>query len=49
MVKKWPRVHAGGNATRAQFLAWVEKETGEELSTFFNAWLMGRRTPERSN
>src|SRR5688500_11088039 len=49
MVKKWPRVHAGGNATRAQFLNWVEKETGEELTTFFNAWLMGRTTPERSN
>jgi aminopeptidase N len=48
MVRKWPRVHAEGNATREQFLSWVEKETGEELSSFFNAWLMGRRTPHRA-
>jgi aminopeptidase N len=47
MVQKWPRVHAGGNATREQFLAWVEEETGEELTSFFDAWLMGKRTPER--
>jgi aminopeptidase N len=48
MVKKWPRVHAEGNATREQFLAWVEKETGEELTSFFDVWLMGKTTPERN-
>jgi aminopeptidase N len=48
MVKKWPRVHAGGSATRAQFLGWVERETGKELSRFFDAWLMGAKTPARA-
>jgi len=49
MVRKWPRVHAEGNATREQFLGWVEKETGEELTRFFDAWLLGTTTPERTD
>jgi len=46
MVKKWPTVHAHGNATRAQFLDWLEEETGEELTMFFDAWLLGEKTPK---
>jgi aminopeptidase N len=48
MVRKWPREHAGGNATREEFLDWVEKETDEELSSFFDEWLLGATTPERT-
>lgn len=48
MVKAWPKVHAEGNATRAEYLAWVEEETGEELTAFFDAWLLGKTSPKRS-
>ena len=48
MVRKWPRVNALGNATREEYLDWIEKETGEELTSFFDAWLMGEETPPRS-
>ncbi len=47
MVRKWPTVHAEGNPTRKQYLDWVEEETGEELTAFFDAWLMGKQTPPR--
>lgn len=47
MVKTWPTVHANGNATREEYLAWVEKETGEELTEFFDDWLLGEKTPDR--
>ena len=47
MVRKWPHVSALGNATREDYLDWVEKETGEELTSFFDAWLMGEETPPR--
>ncbi|KQY57151.1 hypothetical protein ASD66_15380 [Nocardioides sp. Root151] len=48
MVRKWPTVHEQGNPTREQYLDWVEQETGEELTDFFDAWLMGTKTPKRS-
>jgi len=47
MVRAWPRAHADGNATRRQYFDWLEKRTGLELTSFFNDWLMGRRTPDR--
>jgi aminopeptidase N len=47
MVRAWPSVDAGGNATREEYLAWVEEETGEELTAFFDAWLLGETTPPR--
>jgi aminopeptidase N len=47
LVRTWPTVHAHGGATRQQFLAWIEQETGEELSGFFRAWLDGRKQPPR--
>lgn len=48
MVRKWPTVNAEGNATREEYLAWVEEETGEELTAFFDAWLMGEQSPPTS-
>lgn len=45
MVRAWPTVHAEGNATRKQYLTWVEKETGTELTSLFRAWLMGEKSP----
>lgn len=48
MVQKWPTVHADGNATREEYYDWIEQETGRELSSFFDEWIMGRTTPHRS-
>lgn len=48
MVRKWPTVHKQGNPTREEYLDWIEQETGEELSDFFDGWLMGATTPPRS-
>ena len=45
MVRTWPTVHADGNATRKQYYDWLEQETGLELTSFFNAWIMGATTP----
>lgn len=45
MVRAWPAVHAGGNASRAEYLGWVEKRLGRRLSSFFHAWLMGTQMP----
>jgi aminopeptidase N len=46
-VRAWPRAHAGGNASREDLVAFVERRTGRELSAFFDAWLLGRTTPPR--
>ena len=45
MVRAWPSVHDNANATREQYVDWVEETTGEELSAFFAAWLDGTETP----
>ncbi len=45
MVRRWPATHAGGNASREEYLAWVERETGAELTPLFDAWLLGEESP----
>ena len=45
LVREWPQQHAYGNATRDEWFDWIEQESGQELTSFFDAWLMGRRTP----
>ena len=45
LVREWPQQHAYGNATREQWFDWIEQETGEELTAFFDAWLLGDTTP----
>jgi aminopeptidase N len=45
MVRAWPSVHDNANATREQYVDWVEETTGEELSEFFAAWLDGTESP----
>jgi aminopeptidase N len=47
MVRRWPTVHADGNATRDQYFAWLEKQTGLELSSFLQDWILGTTTPAR--
>ncbi len=46
MVRGWPASRAGGNATREEYLAYVEEETGEELTALFDAWLLGETSPQ---
>ena len=45
LVRAWPQQHAYGNASREQLFDWLEGETGLELSAFFDAWLLGSKTP----
>ncbi len=46
-VRAWPEARDNGNATRADYLAFIEEQTGAELDDFFDAWLLGRKTPPR--
>lgn len=48
MVRAWPASRDNGTADREEYLAWVEDHTGLELTSFFDAWLMGSTTPPRS-
>ena len=45
LARDWPQQHAYGNATRTQWFDWVEDRTGQELTAFFAAWIMGDTTP----
>ncbi len=47
MIRSWPADQENGNADREEYLAWIEATTGEELSAFFDAWLLGTTTPPR--
>ena len=47
MVRGWPAANDNANADREGFLAYMEESTGEELSAFFDAWLLGETTPPR--
>ncbi|MFS3127440.1 M1 family metallopeptidase [Nocardioides sp. Bht2] len=47
MVRAWPTLKKFGNATRDEYLAWVQKQTGTDLSDLFDAWLLGETTPAR--
>jgi aminopeptidase N len=45
LVRQWPQTHLDSNADKATFVNWVESETGSELSTFFNRWLLSPTWP----
>jgi aminopeptidase N len=53
IVRDWPASQAqsaggDGSADREEYLAWIEEETGQELTSFFDAWLLGETTPPRT-
>ena len=48
LVREWPAAHDNGNADYADITTWWSERTGEDLSGFFDAWLLGETTPERS-
>ncbi|MCW2797331.1 M1 family metallopeptidase [Nocardioides sp.] len=48
LASEWPHVHEDGNASRDDYLPWLEEQTGLELTSFFDSWLLGKRSPPRS-
>ncbi|MFC5729518.1 MULTISPECIES: M1 family metallopeptidase [Nocardioides] len=47
MVRAWPEQQENDIADRDEYWAWIEETTGEELTAFFEAWLLGAQTPRR--
>ncbi|MFJ9677847.1 M1 family metallopeptidase [Streptomyces sp. NPDC101194] len=45
LVKGWTRAHRHGNASTADFTAYVERTTGKDLTKLWNTWLYGRSRP----
>ena len=45
LVRRWPQTHLNGTANRATYVAWVEAQTGRELSGFFDRWLLAKKWP----
>jgi aminopeptidase N len=43
LVRRWPQTHRNQNANRKAYVAWVEQETGRELTRFFRHWLLAKR------
>jgi aminopeptidase N len=48
MLKGWPELHEGGDATVAQFVAYAEKVHGKQLDALFDTWLYGKKRPAAS-
>ncbi|MCW2765924.1 MAG: pepN 3 [Nocardioides sp.] len=48
LVRDWPRANEFGNAGREDYLPWLEERTGLELTSFFDDWLLGAKSPARS-
>lgn len=47
VLREWPAAQANGTADRREYLAWIEETTGEELTSFFDDWLLDPTTPAR--
>lgn len=47
VLREWPAAQENGNADREEYWDWIEETTGEELSDFFDDWLLGEKTPSR--
>jgi aminopeptidase N len=45
MVRAWPSYDPDGSSNRDEYLAWVEEQTGTELSDLFDGWLLAKRSP----
>lgn len=45
LLRAWVAEHRDQNASVADFEAFAEAETGEELTAFFQAWLRGGKAP----
>ena len=47
LLREWPTSRDNLSVGRDDYWAWLEEETGEELTSFFDAWLLGESTPPR--
>jgi aminopeptidase N len=47
LVRAWPLAHRYGNPGYDDITRWWSRRTGEDLSDFFQSWLLSRRTPGR--
>ncbi|MCD4533303.1 M1 family metallopeptidase [Nocardioides sp. cx-169] len=47
LIRAWPEERANVSTGREDYLPWIEEQTGEELSSFLDAWLLGSKTPPR--
>ena len=45
LVRDWPAARAERSTGREDYLGWIEKQTGRDLSAFFQQWLMSPTTP----
>ena len=45
LVREWPQSHENGNADYDDITAWWSEQTGEDLSDFFDTWLLSEQTP----
>lgn len=46
LVREWPQARAGRSTTREDYIAWINEQVGEDLTAFFEAWLMSPTTPQ---
>ena len=49
IVRDWPAEHADTNATGEQFVAWLNEQTGQDLTSFYASWLEGEKSPKRTS
>ena len=45
LVKRWVRLHSGGNVSTPQFIALAERISGQDLGDFFDTWLFTPAKP----
>ncbi len=45
MVRAWPAARDDVATDRVDYWAWLEEETGTELTAFLEAWLLGEQSP----
>jgi aminopeptidase N len=48
LVRAWPAANDNGNADYDDITTWWSDQTGEDLSGFFDDWLLGDKAPTRS-
>ena len=47
VIRAWPESQENRSSNRETLYRFFEERTGEELSEFFDAWLLGEQTPPR--
>lgn len=45
LVRAWPEANENGNASYDDITAWWSEESGEDLTGFFDTWLLSEDTP----